>query len=297
MTNDYEAKAEKVWLEHRYMTPEDAERLLERNTHNRPPKRRKIEQMAAAMKAGEWTVVPDCIALDVDGVIVNGQNRLMAQIRAGISLTWLILHDLPKDAYAESDQGVKRSFSDTLAVQGQTQHGQVASLVNSLFIYSVKGRLKEGGADTQPRPRQLQAIFDREGPDRLLEAIRLGGRLQHATRMGRLAANFVAWRTTAADVDAEPGDALYFAECLIDPKPGEQEAQPATLLRDMFLKDAAKPKHRQALTSTPPMAAALYLKAFRAFQLGEEVGTLRWRQGGARPEPWPEPLVKEGGDE
>ena len=58
--------------------PEMAREWLTHNTHNRPVSRQTVEQYARDMKAGRWYYTNQGIGFDVNGVMTDGQHRLLA---------------------------------------------------------------------------------------------------------------------------------------------------------------------------------------------------------------------------
>lgn len=65
------------------------------------------------------------------------------------------------------------------------------------------------------------------------------------------------------------------------------EGDPILVLRNTLLANAAQGPSRGRYTA--PMLLALIIKAWNAYRAGERINQLRWRAGGSRPEPFPEP--------
>lgn len=100
------------------ITPEVAERLLERNHKNRPRKERAIQTYAKAMLAGEWERTNQGIGFDRLGNLIDGQNRLYACVHAGVPFTTDLATGLRPEAKEKVDVGVKRSLADALRMEG-----------------------------------------------------------------------------------------------------------------------------------------------------------------------------------
>ena len=60
------------------VTPEMAREWLTHNTHNRPVSRQYVEKYARDMRAGRWHYTNQGIGFDVNGVMTDGQHRLLA---------------------------------------------------------------------------------------------------------------------------------------------------------------------------------------------------------------------------
>lgn len=72
------------------ITPAMARRLLEKNINNRPLQPAAVERYMRDIAAGNWQLTHQCIAVDIDGNLVDGQHRLTAIVRCNISLPFFI---------------------------------------------------------------------------------------------------------------------------------------------------------------------------------------------------------------
>ncbi|MCA3007919.1 MAG: hypothetical protein INH34_06100 [Phycisphaerales bacterium] len=82
----------------RTVTPEMAVEWLRRNTNNRRVVWGHVAALRKAMKAGEWTMTHQGIAFDEDGVILDGQHRLLALtgMPDGFSIKMMVTFGLPR---------------------------------------------------------------------------------------------------------------------------------------------------------------------------------------------------------
>lgn len=103
-------------------TPESAAEILSRNTRNRTPNERHIASLAAAMLAGLWQFSPQTISIGEDGSLIDGQHRLMALIRAGMTLQFVVARNVPCRT---------RDVVDTSVLSRSARHAlQIADGVN-----------------------------------------------------------------------------------------------------------------------------------------------------------------------
>jgi hypothetical protein len=102
------------------ITPDLARRLLQRNRNNRVPKEGAIERYRYEMEEGNWRVTNQGIGFDRNGVLSDGQNRLMACVRAGKSFLTIVAVGLVPEAKEVVDVGVKRTLADALKMEGYT---------------------------------------------------------------------------------------------------------------------------------------------------------------------------------
>lgn len=99
------------------ITPELAGRLLERNTNNRKPKERAIRNYARDMEAGKWDPDASDIKFARTGDLLDGQNRLMACMAAGVPFPTLVRTGLDIHSRMHVDVGVKRTVADMLKME------------------------------------------------------------------------------------------------------------------------------------------------------------------------------------
>jgi hypothetical protein len=117
------------------VTPERAKELLELNTENyRRQRRSLILKYARDMVIpGGWVFTADKIGVDSNGVLSDGQNRLGAQIRAGVTLPWLIAWNLLPEATRVMDSGAARTAADHLNYLGITNASAAAALARLII--------------------------------------------------------------------------------------------------------------------------------------------------------------------
>ena len=96
------------------ITPEDARRLLDSSSGNRPIRNSDVDSYAEAMKYGEWKITHQGIAIGEDGSLKDGHHRLLACIKANTPFETEITYNLSPEAYPFIDVGIKRSFSDIM---------------------------------------------------------------------------------------------------------------------------------------------------------------------------------------
>jgi hypothetical protein len=110
------------------VTPSLAAHWLEAcNSHNRPVKDHSVAAYARDMAKGEWRFTGDGIRFDRDEVLLDGQNRLQAIVRSGVTLHLPIWRGLAPEAQEVMDTGSKRNASDVLALRGEKNTHLLAS--------------------------------------------------------------------------------------------------------------------------------------------------------------------------
>ncbi len=99
------------------ITPQRAKELFD----NRSPKNRDISQALIKkyshdMKTGNWKVTHQAIALNEDGRLIDGQNRMLAVIEAGVPVEMLVAYDVPDETMMGIDIGLSRRAHDVLSI-------------------------------------------------------------------------------------------------------------------------------------------------------------------------------------
>lgn len=99
------------------ITPDLAKDLLERNSNNRKPKARAIGQYRRDMEAGRWDPDASDIKFARTGELLDGQNRLIACVEAGVPFPTLVRTGLSVHSRSHVDTGVKRTVADMLRME------------------------------------------------------------------------------------------------------------------------------------------------------------------------------------
>ena len=184
------------------ITPEMARAWLAANQSNRPISEQVIKRYAEDMKAGRWKATHQGIAFDRAGLLLDGQHRLRAIIRAGIAVLFAVFRDCDRDTFDRLDTGRKRTAADALAIDGTEHARTLAAIARSLIRFGFK---ESGVTDA------FVVEFAREHGDELAEFVPLAGSL---TASGAAAFAF-------ASTDSKLKDAA--ARLLNDPSGRELE--------------------------------------------------------------------------
>jgi hypothetical protein len=127
------------------ITPDMAKTILEDyNEGNRPRKPSKISEYADDMANDRWPVTGDTLKFSdrKPPRLRDGQNRLMACVRAGVPFTSHIVFGIPDSAFDVLDKGKNRSGSDILAIAGFGNTAVMAGALRWLHLLDT-GRAKQ----------------------------------------------------------------------------------------------------------------------------------------------------------
>ena len=98
-----------------YVTPELAQKwLLETNNFNRPINQAAVDMYVRQIKSGLWRRTHQGVAFDTNGTLIDGQHRLMAIVKAGVTVAVLIFVNESIENYEYIDCGRNRSNLDII---------------------------------------------------------------------------------------------------------------------------------------------------------------------------------------
>lgn len=259
------------------VTPEMAKQWLGMNHRNRKLSDAVVRRLAGALGRGEWMISTDAIGLDSDDGVVNGQHRLQMVIETGQPVDMLVLRNVDPNIIRVIDQGVSRSFTQLLQMDGRyTNEATISGGVE--WIYKVINDLeKTCPTALKPTVPQLLELFEAhpsitESVNAALEVAKLGFNRSIATGLHYL----------MASVDPDAADEFFdrLATGL-----DVSEGDPVYVVREMIIANAKKEKGKEPTY----VVAAWIVKAWEATRNGEvsSVRTIKWVHTGSRAKPYP----------
>lgn len=94
------------------------DRLLSMNTHNRAPKESVVKRLTLEIQQN-WNLSASGIGVSFDGVLLDGQHRLLAHKNAGYpQIQAVLVTGLGRESQAVVDRHTKRGLADTLTLTG-----------------------------------------------------------------------------------------------------------------------------------------------------------------------------------
>lgn len=117
------------------ITPEIAKAYLETNQGNRKIRLSQVSFLATSMTRGDWVLTHQGIAISKDGILIDGQHRLLAVIKANMAIPMMVTHGLNRiTAFPAIDGGfVPRNDSDRIGVDKRIV--EVAKFI-ALYVFS-----------------------------------------------------------------------------------------------------------------------------------------------------------------
>ncbi len=265
------------------VTPELAAKWLETMQVNRKLTTGAIERYKDSMLGGFWTLDASPIRFNTQGHLIDGQHRLWAIIESGTTQQFLVVRNVPDEAFLTMDSGKKRGFSDVLTIEfpGIANDLQVAAATRIIYRHvngaSLSSLTTGVGRDI---PNSLLLAFFRENQDSITAASRMADavyssfpRLLPASKLALL-----VWMFQSIDLD----DSNEFFQRLKDGK-SLNDGSPILALRRIYGNELIK------RTRTNFELVALAVKAWNLYREGTSVQLLLLKLGGAHPEPVPTP--------
>lgn len=126
------------------ITPEIAEDILKNNKKNRPLKEDHVRFYQREMSGNKWIFNGESIKICEDGNLMDGQHRLSAIIKSGLTQDCVVVRNLVKEAFSTIDTGRKRHARDILAIEGYQYYMELASAAKIIKILNVNVTMPQG---------------------------------------------------------------------------------------------------------------------------------------------------------
>lgn len=116
------------------VSPELASKLLEHNSINRPVTKSHVEGLAREMKAGRWRLNGETIIISRNGVVIDGQHRLLAVTKSGVTIQSFMVTGVDENDIESVGVGRKRSTGDVLGMYGYINTNTLASVARQFAL-------------------------------------------------------------------------------------------------------------------------------------------------------------------
>lgn len=151
-----------------FITPEKASLILLKNTGNRNVSKNLIECYAKDILAGNWDEkVGSAISIDADGILRDGQHRLMAIVRAGVGVRMWVCRGVSSDGIYDCNR--KRSNADQVCILRpnfeKVYRNNKYIAVARAIIGQTTHRNTSGGANAQVTPKEVIDFTERHKKD------------------------------------------------------------------------------------------------------------------------------------
>lgn len=249
------------------VTPKLAQEWLAKNEGNRPLRPPVVQLYATDMAAGKWQMNGETIKLAVSGRVLDGQHRLQAIVKTGVSVQMLVVFDLPEDSFQTIDTGMRRSMAHILGFSGVQNCGVLASIGRWIAILG-------HGSEYTRNNVSSQTVLDMIQQHPLSH--HYATKFTNSAIKALLPSACGAVMTLAAEKYGQDVIDLFLSNFASGE--GLKSGDPVFELRERMIQNRARVAKLQT-----PTVVALTIKAVRAYASQRQVGLLRW----APSEEWP----------
>jgi hypothetical protein len=116
------------------VTPSIAKQYLEANIKNRTVRMPVVLRYAQDMKEGRWKEdTAELIKISKTGVVLDGQHRLYAVIKANIPVYLHVAIGVPDEVFDVLDTGATRNATDVFGISGVLNNNILPSIMQTYF--------------------------------------------------------------------------------------------------------------------------------------------------------------------
>jgi hypothetical protein len=259
------------------ITPETAQNWLGANTHNRRILEARVATYTKDMQEGRWEFTGDAIQFDTNGVLLNGQHRLLACIRSGVSFKCVVVRGLKPEAQDAIDMGGGRTAGQVVEMAG-VKYGTAIAAISKLIVEYENYDKAFGKSKGGPSPIEVSRFALKHGAEIESEGA-LAAALKFGKHLGAYSvAGFCYHEFYKIDKDLTE---KFFDELLAG---GSPNTSPLFHLRERLLSGRSKAAKSRLIRR---YVLAIFIKAWNAYVTGTPMKYLRWRETGPNPEEFP----------
>lgn len=151
------------------ITPQRARQLLDSMPENqRNPKTGKIPGYARDIETNRWdSNTGETLKIDVEGQMIDGQNRCLAVIMANTPTYFDVVYDVPTTAMPVLDTGASRTAADALKILSVQDRTRATGIVRWTIMWDAGVKLGQGGKFS---PTSLEIVHRYEAEQGLYNA-------------------------------------------------------------------------------------------------------------------------------
>lgn len=259
------------------VTPKMAQQWLLKNHKNRNLRQAKVDRYARDLLAGSWRFTGESIKFDWDGNLIDGQHRLAALLKSGITIQLLVVRNVDPKAQDVMDTGAARTTVDMLQLNGK-QNASVIASGTRLCLNWEAGNIRTSVSNLTLNPTHSEVLAFVDADPRITWASQLAQTLYPSMRSARPSVvAFSIWLTSSVDAVAS----REFHQSLADMSTSGPGDPRYSLLRRLNAMSEEK--------TTQVGQAFAFIKSWNAWRAGETLTKIQAYGGGGKPSLFPEP--------
>ncbi len=246
------------------VSPATAAKWLEEFNYedNRPIRQRWVDYLARQMAKGMWQDNGEPLIFDVEGHMLDGQHRLSAVVKSGVTITFDVRRGVATEAFTTIDQAASRTPGVVLGMSGVTHSHTVAAVCRMIFNWEHSGSALQSD---RVSPDEILAVLE-EHKEPVETAAIVAVAVRNTIPMDGSLAGFCHWLFAKA---SRPKCDSFF-ETLRDGT-GAERGNPALALRNRLFREAMGATRKRL----PKKAAlALVVRAWNYHHKGDPVTKL-----------------------
>lgn len=243
------------------VTPETAARWLKRNMKNRNVRPATVAKYARDMSTGAWLITGESVKFDLDGNLLDGQHRLAAIMKSGVSIRLVVMRGITPNAQRVMDTGRARTASDALAIRGGITYTALTAAAAKLALGVESGDADPGKHDVTHA--EVEAFID-SNPS-ILTAVEVARHVARRSDCPPTVVAYTYWQMAKVD----QADAFAFWTAAAE-KVGLIEGDPTIALTNRF---AEARRNREVLSKR--IYLSLIYRAWNARRAGKSMRFIR----------------------
>jgi hypothetical protein len=263
------------------LTPSDAEKLLITSAaqRQRALSQTRVQQLARLMRDGQFRVTHQPIAIDPNGILIDGQHRVAGIAASGVNVEILVAYDADPETFDLIDTGRTRSPAQTLQIAGYANTNVVAAAARYYLVYRfMEGATRVPGPEVRSRFTSHDILRFMESPagERVLAELPNANRI--AGSLGRH--GIITWMSAALAIlrgtEAESATREEFMEKL---ETGSMlpSGSPILALRRWISSETGYVRVRRDMAGFSGMANVA--KAWNAYIANEQIHLMSFKPG------------------
>lgn len=261
------------------ISPEKAQEYLTRNKSNRPVNNGVVDFYAEQMKAGNWRLNGQGISFFENGNLSDGQHRLLAIIKSGVSIRINVTRGVANDCFPTYDQGRNRNARDIFSIAEIKNAGKISSCVRNYILNCNNYSPLSAISTNRSKGKQgisISQLLDtyNSHPIDFQTAVRIGERTTDESRLihAREVSGIIAYLHIALGHNWETCEQFFDA---IDREGVSTDCNSVKLLRKILIRE----KLGTVRKLTPLYKGQLIIKAWNDMIMGHNTRkALRWEE-------------------
>lgn len=250
------------------ITPVMAAKLLENANGNRNVSQARVRFLADRMLAGEWELNGETIILSDEQRLLDGQHRLHAVLRSGISIPALVVTGVPSAVMDTLGQVKPRSASDYFSIQNVPNASLAAAATRVIRAYEDGAFLDGGHTYDGYSVHDMYATYESRSDAIQASILAVRPSFNIVSSPGLA----VAMHYENAVLDSAKADAFWAG---VGSGANLSEDSPQLRLRNKFIEIKSGPSLRHMHRTV----MALCIKAWNLYRQGKTTKRLSWPAG------------------